>query len=307
MKQYPLHKDFSKYSLMYPPISKATLPFIRFAQNLLPKNISSDSTTTVTKVFIPVSSSANIQALLYSPSAIGDHAPCLIYYHGGGFMLEAAPYHYALAKEYATQILCKILFVSYRLAPKHPFPTPVKDCFTALKWTIKNAAELGIDLNRLAVGGDSAGGNLAASVALMARDKLSIRLCGQMLIYPVIDRRMNTESMKKYIDTPMWNSKLSNKMWKYYLPAIPPQNIQYASPIEAESLENLPAAYIETAEYDCLHDEAVEYASALKKAGINVSLHHTHGTMHGFDIALNSKIVKKHIQDRIQFMKKIFS
>lgn len=291
---------------MYPPISKATLPFIRFAQNLMPKHIFNDPTMTITKFFIRVDDSSSIPAFLYTPSDIGNHAPCLIYYHGGGFMLEAAPYHYDLVKEYAIQVPCKVLFVSYRLAPKYPFPIPVKDCFAALKWIIKNAASLSIDISRIAVGGDSAGGNLAASVALMARDNLSIQLCGQMLIYPVIDRCMNTESMKKYVDTPMWNSKLSKKMWNYYLPTIPSRNIQYASPIEAPSLKNLPDAYIETAEFDCLHDEAVKYAIALKEAGINVTLRHTQGTIHGFDIALNSNITKKCIDNRVKNLKNFF-
>lgn len=307
MKRYPLHKDFSKYAFMYPPINKATLPFVRFAANLLPKNTASDSAVTITKVSIPVSVSQSIPAFLYEPVGIGDHAPCLIYYHGGGFILEAAPCHYAIAREYAVQTPCKVLFVSYRLAPKYPYPIPPEDCFAALKWLIKNSAKLGINPNRIMVGGDSAGGNLAAAVTLMARDYLPIPLCGQMLIYPVIDRRMKTESMQKFTDTPMWNSKLSKKMWKYYLPEIPAENIGFASPIEADSLKNLPNAYMETAEFDCLHDEAVQYAEALENAGVSVVLRHTQGTMHGFDIALNSEIVRKHIQDRILYMRKSFS
>ena len=307
MKRYPLHKDFSKYSLMYPPINKATLPFARFVQNLLPKNISSDSAVTITKVSIPVNTSVSIPALLYTPTDIDANAPCLIYYHGGGFVLEAAPCHYTLARKYAIQASCKVLFVAYRLAPKYPYPIPAEDCFAALKWVIKNATKLDIDQNRIVVGGDSAGGNLAASVTLMAREKLNIQLCGQMLIYPAIDRRMETDSMKKFTDTPVWNSKLTKKIWKYYLPEIPSEHIEFASPIEADSLKDLPDAYIETAEFDCLHDEAVHYAAALKKAGVNVSLYHTHGTMHGFDIALNSKIVRRSIKNRVLYLKKFFS
>lgn len=307
MKRYPIHKDFSLYTMMYPPINRVTLPFVRFAASLLPKNTTSDSTITITKAKIPVGDGDCISALWYSPVAVNDHAPCLIYYHGGGFMLEAAPYHYALAREYAVRAGCKVLFVAYRLAPKYPFPIPVEDCFSALKWVTENAQFYGIDTARIAVGGDSAGGNLAAAVTLMARERLFTPLCGQMLIYPVIDRRMETKSMDKFTDTPMWNSKLSRKMWKYYLPFMPASNIGFASPIEADSLQNLPTAYIETAEFDCLHDEAVHYAEALQQAGVAVHLNQTGETMHGFDIALSSDIVKQSIDKRILFLKSVFS
>lgn len=307
MKRYPIHKDFSLYTMMYPPINRVTLPLVRFAASLLPKNTASDSMITITKAKIPVGDGDCISALWYSPVTVNDHAPCLIYYHGGGFMLEAAPYHYILAREYAVRAGCKVLFVAYRLAPEYPFPIPVEDCFSALKWVTENAQLYGIDIARIAVGGDSAGGNLAAAVTLMARERISIPLCGQMLIYPVIDRRMKTESMRKFTDTPMWNSKLSKKMWKYYLPKIHSGNIGFASPIEADSLENLPNAYIETAEFDCLHDEAVQYANALENAGVSVVLRHTQGTMHGFDIALNSEIVEKCINSRILYLKQVFS
>lgn len=110
--------------------------------------------------------------------------PCLINYHGGGFALPAAPYHYGLAKEYTQRTHCKVLLVDYRLAPKHPFPIATEDCYAVYCWVLVNAGELGIDPARVSVAGDSAGGQLATVVCLMARDRGQAMPCGQMLIYP---------------------------------------------------------------------------------------------------------------------------
>ena len=127
-----------------------------------------------------------------------------------------------------------------------------------------------------------------------------------MLVYPVIDRRQQTNSMKKYSDTPIWNSKLNDKMWKYYLGDKLISHIEYVSPIEAENFEEIPDAYIETAEFDCLHDEGVQYAETLKSHGCNVELNQTNGTIHGFDMDLKSEITKKWIKHRVDVLKEIF-
>lgn len=129
----------------------------------------------------------------------------------------------------------------------------------------------------------------------------------QLLVYPVTDRRMKTESCKKYTDTPMWNSGLSVKMWKGYIGDNKAVNIAYASPMEAESFENLPNAYVETAEFDCLHDEGVAYAEELSKAGVETELIETKGTMHGFDIVQNAPTTKSAVLCRIKYMKSQFS
>lgn len=127
-----------------------------------------------------------------------------------------------------------------------------------------------------------------------------------MLIYPVTDRRMQTASIKKYTNTPIWNAVLSKKMWQFYLGDGEIQNIEYASPAEAENLSDLPETYLETAEFDCLHDEGINYAEAMKNAGVNVKINETYGTIHGFDMASNSKIVLGSIKKRTEFLKGIF-
>jgi len=306
MAKYPINKNFFPYTHLYPQINKLTLPFINFCLRLMPKHLRSDSDISIRQIKIPTSKKQQISAYLFEPKMSANiDSPCLIYFHGGGFVLHAAPYHYALAKNYAIKTPCKVLFVCYRLAPKYPFPVPVEDCYSALNWLVENSCKLKVDKNRIAVGGDSAGGNLAACVSIMARDRNLTDLCGQMLVYPVIDRRMTTESMKKFTDTPMWNSKLSQKMWKYYLKNST-ANLAYACPIEFCTLGNLPPAYIETAEFDCLIDEAIDYAAALKQANVNVTLQQTNGTMHGFDIVLKSPITIESIESRISFLQDCF-
>ena len=156
-------------------------------------------------------------------------------------------------------------------------------------------------------GGDSAGGALAAAVCQMARDRGTDTPIFQLLVYPVTDRRMDNASCRNYTDTPMWNAKLSEKMWQGYVQNANAADIAYASPMEAECFEDLPAAYVETAEFDCLHDEGVAYAQAMQKAGIDVVLNETKGTMHGFDIVEKAPTTQAAVAARIGFMKEQFN
>lgn len=201
---------------------------------------------------------------------------------------------------------CRVLFVEYRLAPRHPFPIAPKDCFAAYCWALDHAEELSVDAARVAVAGDSAGGELATVVCLMAKERDHTSPCGQMLIYPVTGIGVETESMKKYTDTPMCNSRDSEKYDKYYMRDPSAGKRVYASPIEAESLAELPPAYVETAEFDCLRDGGILYARRLQSSGVPTELYNTKGTMHGFDIELHSSIVRDCVDRRIAFLKRVF-
>lgn len=302
--KYPIKQEFGLYAHFHPPVCGALLPLINVALALLPK----EKLTGVTesKLHIPSEAGGSISALLLTPDGVGDNAPCLVYCHGGGFVMEAAPSHYALMAEYAKGARCKVLFVRYRLAPKHAFPAPVLDCFSAYQWVRRNADALGVDPARIAVGGDSAGGCLAAALCLMARDKSVPLPCFQMLIYPVLDRRMQTASMQRFTDTPMWNARLNKKMWQWYLPTPPTMDIAYASPAEAATLAGLPDAYVETAEFDCLRDEGIAYAEALQRAGCAVERNDTSGTMHGFDGVLNSPTARACVERRVDALQRAF-
>lgn len=305
MKQkYSIHQDFSHISWFKPPFSKPVFLTARFFLGFF--SLRSDKEITVTKKKIKSKDGSVFKSLFIEPKACTGNLPCLVYFPGGGFVFKAAPYHYRLVKEHSLKANCKVLLVHYRLAPKYKFPIALEDCRSAYEWTICHAEELGIDKNKIAVGGDSAGGNLAAACTLSAREN-GLRLpCFQMLIYPVIDAEMKTESMRIYDDTPMWNAKLNQKMWEYYLPSTADKKNPYVSPLCAQTLSGLPATYLEVAEFDCLHDEGKAYAEALKSADVPVTFHETKGTIHGFEFISKSSIVTESVEARVRFIRENF-
>lgn len=242
-----------------------------------------------------------IPALLFTPKGAPQDAPLLVYYHGGRFAIRYAPLHIRACEHYARGAACKILLVDYRLSARNPWPDGFNDCYRALEWAIQHSTQLGFNPQCLVVGGDSAGGALTAGVAQKARDR-HIRLKGQLLIYPMMDHRGTTASATAYTDTPIWNAKINRLAWNLYLSesqrAAPPA---YAVPGLCSDLQGLAPAYIETAEFDPLHDEGLHYAEALKRAGVAVEVKETLGTYHGFEIVEKSPLVAESLQQRVEF------
>ena len=304
--KYPIHPDFAKWKNTNPPLSKLVLPFLQKMMGTLYLQEKSSAEITVKRLDIGTYDGASIRALIYTPAGLSDHAPCLVYFHGGGFVLPAAPHHYLLAKEYALKAFCKVLFVDYRLAPRHAFPVATEDCFSAYRWVLSHSKEIGVDPTHLAVAGDSAGGELATVVCLMAKDRGVQMPCAEMLIYPATARGLQTESIKKYVDTPLCNSRDMEKYDRFYIQDEKAGKKEYASPIHADSLADMPPAYFETAEFDCLRDEGILYAERLKQFSVPVELHNTVGTIHGFDLETSSPIVRDCIEKRIAFLRKVF-
>lgn len=255
-------------------------------------------------IYVP-DNKRRIPALLFTPAGSKRDAPLLVYYHGGGFAISYAPLHIRACEHYARAAQCKILFVDYRLSPGHGWPQGFDDCFRALEWAIQNPSALGVDPQKIMVGGDSAGGALAAGVAQKARDK-NMALKGQLLIYPMLDHRGITPSAVAYKDTPVWNSKINRMAWDLYLNPHDRENLPaYVAPGLCHALKGLPSAYVETAEFDPLHDEGVDYAHALKQAGVPVELHETKGTFHGFEMVEKSPLVAVSLQRRADFLKNV--
>ncbi len=243
---------------------------------------------------------------LYAPAGAQEPLPGLVYLHGGGFCFtDSAPIQQN-AMQYALSAGCRVVCVNYRTSDRDPFPAPFEDACAALRYVWDNADELGIDRARLAIGGDSAGGALAASCAQWARDCTDIRLCFQLLIYPVTDDRMETASMRSGSDTPCWNAKLNRRMWEMYLRGGPADPPAWAAPMRAERFSDLPPAYVEVEQYDCLHDEGVNYAIAMRDAGVPVQLEDVPGTYHGFDINPQAKIAQKMIARRAEALRQAF-
>lgn len=242
----------------------------------------------------------SIGLTVYEPKKLkGDKVPAILYLHGGGFMIREAAHHHKVSRDYAVGAKAKLFFVHYRLAPKYVFPTPVEDCYSALLWLHRNANRLGIDKNRIAVAGDSAGGCLAAALTHMSRDRNGPHICFQMLVYPALDHRQKTNSIKSFHDAPGWNSLLNKQMWKIYLKDGHFGMLSYASPAISKCFDNIPPAYIEPQEFDCLRDEALEYAKVLEENNINVEVNYLKGTFHAFDLLQWKQIVKKAMARRI--------
>ena len=246
----------------------------------------------------------SIGLTVYEPKGLTESkAPAILYLHGGGFMIREASLHHKVAREYAVGAKAIVCFVHYRLAPKHAFPYPVEDCYSALLWLHRNATRLGVDKARIAVAGDSAGGGLAAALTHMTRDRNGPKLCFQMLIYPALDHRQKTLSIKEFFDAPGWNSVLNKQMWKIYLRKGQFGMLSYASPAVSTCFDGLPPAYIEPQEFDCLRDEAIEYGEVLAEHGVKVETNLIKGSFHAFDLMQSKRIVKKAMARRISALR----
>ncbi|MBH67990.1 MAG: alpha/beta hydrolase [Rhodospirillaceae bacterium] len=226
-----------------------------------------------------------IPARLYIPRVSGSRPPgLLVYYHGGGHVIGSLFSHDASARGLCYHGRCAVLSIDYRMAPEDVFPASVDDSYAALVWASENAKKLGCDPKKIAVGGDSAGGNLAAVVALMSRDKTGPKVCYQVLIYPLVDYRCEGESYKKFgkgygileAETMRW-------FQNHYLGRDPKRHRDWrASPLLAKSHAGLPPAIIIAAGCDVLRDEARNYATSLIKAGVSVEFIEYPGVLHGF-------------------------
>ncbi|MBP3646714.1 MAG: alpha/beta hydrolase [Clostridia bacterium] len=304
--KYPISKEFFPFNKFSPPMSRN---FVLLAQKFMktPKLLFQDPELDVQARMIPGYQDGEIEIFIISPKNLPTSAPCLVNFHGGGFVFEGYSSHYQMAMMYAKEGRCKVIYVRYRLAPKHPFPVPQEDCYAALCWVYEHAEELGIDREKIAVGGDSAGGTLSVVACLMARDRgAEVHPVFQLLVYPWLDGRNISESYRKYTDTPMWNSSLSKKVGPIINPNPESIPLAYRSPVEADSHAGLPPAYIEVAEFDCLHDDGVLYAELLRKNGIEAELHESKGTMHGFDTVFNAPTSQAMIARRVAYIRRMF-
>lgn len=226
-----------------------------------------------------------IPVRIYMPKQAPRPLGVLVNFHGGAFVAGDLDISQATVTRYADRAQIAVVDVDYRLAPEHPFPVGVEDCYAALEWTVTNADSHGLDPARIAVGGNSAGGGLGAAVALMARDRGGPTIAFQLLLYPVLDDRMTTRSVREMTTTPMWTGPACAHMWQHYLgDAVGSDDVSpYAAPARARDLSGLPPAYVLACEHDPLRDEDVDYAVALMHAGVSVDLHVVAGTFHGYN------------------------
>jgi len=226
-----------------------------------------------------------IPARLYVPKQLrntGGLAPCLVFFHGGGWVIGNLDTHDVVCRLLAVEGELIVISVDYRLAPEHKFPAAVEDAITATKWVAANAEMLGVDASRLLVGGDSAGGNLAAVVALAARDGDGPKIAGQVLIYPATDAARTHPSHKAPETSILLTHSVTTWFYENYLNGTADVDDWRASPARAKTLKGLPPAYVLTAGADPLRDEGDEYAARLKDASVSVTYRHFPGQFHGF-------------------------
>ena len=224
-----------------------------------------------------------VMVRLYRPAALPLNAPALYWVHGGGMVMGSVDMNDPYCAGIADRLNVLVASVEYRLAPEHPFPAPLEDCYAGLAWLASAAEELGIDPGRIAIGGASAGGGLAAGLALLARDRGEVRPCFQLLVFPMLDDGNVTRSSHAIQDGRLWNRDANLVGWNAYLAgaagteAVSP----YAAPARAQDLAGLPPAYINVGTLDLFVDEDIAYAQALIASGVPVELHVYPGVFHG--------------------------
>jgi acetyl esterase/lipase len=222
---------------------------------------------------------------MYQPADRPDTLPALLWIHGGGYVGGTVDVDDLWAKNLAKSAQCVIVSVDYRLAPEHPFPAPLEDCYAALKWLSNNSDELGVKKSRIAIGGASSGGGLAAGLALLARDRAEVEVAFQLLIYPMIDDQNIIPASETTPDTFVWSREDNLIGWRSYLGREPGGEdlSYYASATRATNLAGLPPAYIAVGQLDLFLNESIDYAQRLLEAGVPAELHVYPGVYHGFD------------------------
>jgi acetyl esterase len=239
----------------------------------------------------------DVPVRIYSPEGLDRTVPGILHIHGGGFVIGDLDSELGSCVALCRTLCVVVVSVDYRLAPETPYPGPLEDCYAALAWMSSNSAQLNIDRARLAVFGLSAGGGLSAATALLARDRGGPPICFQYLGIPELDDRLQTPSMQRFVDTPMWNRPNAELSWDFYLgdqyqrgaDDVPYQ----AAPARAEDLAGLPPAYVSTMEFDPLRDEGVAYALKLMQAGVATELHSFPGTFHGSSLFTTAQISRR--------------
>ncbi|ORA56814.1 alpha/beta hydrolase [Mycolicibacterium chubuense] len=250
-------------------ITPVTLPFVRAASRLMWRG-QPDGVEVLTLA-------SGVGVRLHRPPGVATPGPALLWIHGGGYVIGDAAQDDVLCRRFARELGATVVAVNYRLAPEHPYPVPVEDCYAALSWL----AELpSVDPDRVAIGGASAGGGLAAALALLVRDRGRIPLAAQLLVYPMLDDRTVERTG---LDNPghrLWNQSSNRYGWRAYLGDA---DRDVAVPARRTDLAGLPPAWVGVGTLDLFHDEDVAYAQRLREAGVPCEVMVVEGAFHGFD------------------------
>lgn len=268
-----------------------------------------DDSLSITDEIIAGTDANPLPLRIYRPKSTTEALPALLWIHGGGYILGSIDDNDDLCMRFVKDANCVVVSVDYRLAPEHPYPAPIEDCYSALKWIADNAEAINIDPHRIGVAGASAGGGLTAALTLLARDRQYPSICFQMPLYPMIDDQNQTPSTNEIKEGFVWNQKTNEAGWKMYLGEIyGTENIPaYAAPARAEDYHNLPYTYTCVGQLDPFRDETLTYVTKLAQAGVDVEFHLYPGAYHGFEaINPNADVSVRAVNEYIQAVKKGF-
>lgn len=294
-------------TLLINPIIQLPEDLMVARQTPIPSNTKSKQVRT-TERYIRGGDNKDMLIKLYEPAARGtEKLPVVIWIHGGGFVLGHPNSDDLLCEQFVESINCIVVSPDYRLAPEHPFPAALEDCYSTLLWVSGQPKELNINHERTAIAGGSAGGGLTAALALMARDKGGPSICFQMPLYPMIDDRNITFSSNEITDNlAVWYRSNNLSAWRWYLgESIKGEISPYAAPIRAKDLSGLPPTYSCVGQLDPFRDETIEYMQRLATAGVEVEFHIYPGCFHAFEhIVPNAEISQRAKNDYIQALKR---
>jgi len=277
----PLDPQIAALLAAKPQTARHTLPVAELRANLLAQLPPKSPPVASANDREVASADGSIAVRIYQPE--GKATGCLVYFHGGGFIMGSLDTHDQICRELCVGARSVIVSVDYRLAPEHPFPCGLNDGETVLRWVAGHAAELGIIPGKIMVGGDSAGGNIATALTIRMRDGNGPYVHGQVLLYPVTDAPQPYKP--SYIDNAIGYSLTRDDMlrfWRDYAGAASAANDPEIYPLRADSLSGLPATFVITAEFDPLRDEGNQYAQRLIDAGVPTTLTQYDGAIHGF-------------------------
>jgi acetyl esterase/lipase len=237
----------------------------------------------------------DVPVRVYRPVDIDGPLPCMYWIHGGGMVMGGLDQDDPTCEMLVDELGCVVVSVDYRLAPEHPYPAPVDDCYAGLQWVAASGAEIGVDTERIAIGGQSAGGGLSAATALRARDEDGPGLCHQMLIYPMLDDRNETTSSQQVTDIGIWDRDMNLRAWDAYLgehteTGPPPV---YAAPARATDLVGLPPAFVDIGTHDAFRDETISYVQLLMASGVPTEFHVWPGAFHAYDTFLPDTVISE--------------
>ena len=308
MKRYPISKEYFPFNKFTPSVNRFVVSMSQLFMKV-PHSFKKDKELNIEKITLTGYKDEKFDLYILDKKDLKDNSPAIIFIHGGGFIFEGTSGHYYLAKEYAKRCNCKVIYVRYNLSPKYPFPYPQIESYKAVQYVFEHTKELNIDINRIALTGDSAGAALCLSALLEAKEvyNTTYKPLFTVLIYPWLDGRGTSNSNITYKNTPMWNSSLSKKVGKLNNPNKIKFPHRYSSIIEDENIIDMPDSYIEVAEFDALHDDGVIYSEILKKNNKEVELYEVKGSMHGYDSKYKSPTVQKMFEQRIEYISRKFN